>query len=143
MPEEETAPLLESENQNEVRLDGEQQQKWWNQENYKCLWSCSLQLDDKCGSLLSFAAISFSMITLIFILASSIRLGKFPMIQLKQWNVFPPILWQRINVDLPSKRLSPSFSHCRCPLVGQVGQQWKITWCCTIAMLIWRRNIVV
>ena len=108
--------------------------KLWNQENYKCLWSCSLQLDDKCGSLLSFAAISFSMITLIFILASSIRLGKFPMIQLKQWDVFPPILWQQINVDLPSKRLSPSFSHRRCPLVGQVGQQWKITWCCTIAI---------
>jgi len=49
MADEETAPLLDPENQNEV--------------------------DDKCGSLLALAAISFSMITLIFILASSIRLA--------------------------------------------------------------------
>ena len=40
------------------------------------------QAEDRCGSLLALAAMSFSMITLIFILASSIRLGE----QYKQYT---------------------------------------------------------
>lgn len=63
MAEEETAPLLDLRNQDEA--------------------------EDKCGSLLAFAAIAFSMTTLLFILASSIRLASASVLL----SLFAAVLW--------------------------------------------------